>query len=53
MSVEQRQGIITLIPTKVKHRLCLINWQPITLLNTDYKILTKTPGMENVTLYNR
>ena len=41
LSIEQRRGIITLIPKKQKNRLFLKNWRPITLLNTDYKILAK------------
>ena len=42
LSVDQRRGIITLIPKKNKIRLLLKNWRPISLLNTDYKILTKS-----------
>lgn len=41
LSVEQRRGILTLIPKKDKDRLYLKNWRPLTLLNTDYKILAK------------
>ena len=41
LSVNQKQGIITLIPKKGKIKRLLKNWRPITLLNTDYKILTK------------
>ena len=36
-----RRGMITLIPKKVRNQLYLKNWRPITLLNTDYKILAK------------
>ena len=41
LSVDQKRGIITLIPKKHKIRIILKNWRPISLLNTDYKILTK------------
>ena len=42
LSIDQKRGIITLIPKKGKKRILLKNWRPITLLNTDYKILTKS-----------
>lgn len=41
LSVEQRRGIITPIPKKDLNRKNLKNWRPITLLNLDYKLLTK------------
>ncbi len=41
LSIEQRQGILALIPKKDKDFRRLKNWRPLTLLNTDYKILTK------------
>ena len=41
MSITQRQGIIILIPKKDKDRELLKNWRPLSLLNTDYKILAK------------
>ena len=41
LSIEQKRGILTLIPKKNKDRLYLQNWRPITLLNTDYKIIAK------------
>ena len=41
LSIEKRRGILTLIPKKDKNRLFLKNWRPISLLNTDYKILAK------------
>lgn len=41
LSTEQKRGIITLIPKPDKDSRNIKNWRPITLLNTDYKILTK------------
>jgi hypothetical protein len=39
-----RTGVVTLLEKKGKDRLDISNWRPITLLNTDYKLLTKTLG---------
>jgi hypothetical protein len=41
LSPSQRMGIITLIPKKDSDRTMLNNWRPLSLLNTDYKILSK------------
>ena len=41
LSITQRQGIITLIPKADKDPTLLANCRPISLLNADYKILTK------------
>lgn len=41
LSTEQRRGIICLIPKKHKDGTRLKNWHPITLLNVDFKMLTK------------
>ena len=41
LSTSQRQAIITLIDKKGKDRQYLKNWRPISLINVDYKILTK------------
>lgn len=38
---QQRTGIISLVPKKELDRQQLTNWRPITLLNTDTKILSK------------
>lgn len=40
LTVSQRRGVISLI-FKKGNRTLLKNWRPITLLTTDYKILTK------------
>ena len=39
-----RMGIVTLLEKKGKDRLDIANWRPITLLNIDYKLLTKALG---------
>ena len=41
LSIEQKRGILNIIPKKEKDIRHLNNWRPISLLNTDYKILTK------------
>ena len=41
LSVYQRMGILNLLPKKDKDLRHLANWRPVSLLNTDYKILTK------------
>lgn len=42
LATSQRQGIITLLPKKEGDPRLLSNWRPIFLLNTDYKILSKS-----------
>ena len=49
-----RRGIISLIPKKDRDHLLIKNWHPLTLLNTDFKILAKLlankfkPCLENL-----
>ena len=46
-----RTGVITLLQKKGKDRLDIANWRPITLLNIDYKLLTKTLGQRLKTVF--
>ena len=39
LSCEQKRGIIRLIPKKDKDLTLIKNWRPISLLNTDYKLI--------------
>jgi hypothetical protein len=41
LPLSQRRGVISLIPKPQKDLEELKNWRPITLLNQDYKLLTK------------
>ena len=42
MSDSQRRGILQLLPKKNKDLMYVRNWRPITLLNVDYKLLSKS-----------
>ena len=41
LSDDQKWGVITLVSKKDKNLCQLKNWRPISLVNVDYKILTK------------
>ena len=41
LSIEQRRAILSLLPKKDKDARLLKNWRPLSILNTDYKILAK------------
>ena len=41
MSISQRRGVITLVSKEESDLEVLNNWRPITLLNFDYKIVSK------------
>ena len=46
LTQEQRRGILNLLPKKDKDLRHLKNWRPVSLLTTDYKILTKALAMK-------
>ncbi len=41
LSIDQRRGVLALLPKKGKDIRLLKNWRPLTLLNTHYKIVAK------------
>ena len=41
LSIGQKQAVMSLIPKNGKKLTQIKNWRPISLLNVDYKILTK------------
>ena len=45
LSISQRQGVISLIPKNNKNAEYLTNWRPISLLNVDFKIASKTTAL--------
>ena len=53
LSTDQKRGIITLVPKKGKDPCKLKNWRPISLLNVDYKILTKVLAMRLQKILNK
>ena len=42
LAVSQRRGIVELVPKKDADPNLIKNWRPLTLLNCDYKIASKT-----------
>ena len=48
--VLQRHGIVRLIPKKHAEFNLVENWQPLTLLNCDYKIVTKAIASQIITV---
>ena len=40
LSIQQRLGIVTLLPKGSKDKRFLTNWRPLTLLNTFYKLVS-------------
>lgn len=53
LSEGQRTGLIRLIPKKGQDRQEVANWRPITLLNVDFKILSKTIASRIQTVMNQ
>ena len=53
LSITQKRGIITCIPKGDKPREFLKNWRPISLLTTDYKIITSVLANRMRTVLNK
>ena len=50
LSISQRQAILKLIEKKGRDTRFIKNWRPISLLNGDLKIISKTPS-EKLTIF--
>ena len=48
LSVEQKRGILRLLPKKNKNPLFLKNWRSISLLNTDYQMISVISNILNL-----
>ena len=53
LSLDQRRGLISLVPKKDKDRQFLKNWRPIALLTTDYKLIAKCLAARIVTVIDK
>ena len=53
MTAMQKQGLISLLPKTNNELSNLNNWRPLTLLNTDYKIITKTISNRKKNIYQK
>ena len=42
LHLSARRGLITVIPKKARNTYMVRSWRPLSMLNTDYKILAKT-----------
>lgn len=41
-SISQKRGLIPTVLQNEKYLCCIKNWRPISLLNSDYKIVSKS-----------
>jgi len=52
LSISQWQGIISFVPKKNNNAEYLTNWRPVSLLNVDFKIATKTIALRFLAKHN-